>query len=424
MKRLIGDKAHYLLEERIFHAVCLGLIFFISINIPVVVFLNIPPLSLLLSVVACIAGILYYMSRVKRWYHISSALFQIFVNIALILNYHFNSGINGPTYTIFLVAFLVSVATSPTKQYYIWLPLNMLLIIGLMTMELMSPSTIKTTYTNYTDRFIDMAVSYLALASFAFMVTAYIRKAYNVQREELIAQSEDLAIANFTKNKALSIISHDLREPLATLESYMEFLVDFDIDEEEKKEIMRQLSAMVKNTSMMLANILLWTNGQMRDIRPDKQPLIVNQSLKNIAELTRTIGQSKSISLWIDIPHDITAMADQQMLELIVRNLLMNAIKFTRKGGNIWLSAKIEGNNCIIEVRDDGVGIQKEAQELVFSSGMTSKPGTELEVGTGLGLMLSKEFAELQDGELTFTSEAGKGSTFRLALPNDRDGAQ
>ncbi|MCH5715617.1 sensor histidine kinase [Niabella hibiscisoli] len=105
------------------------------------------------------------------------------------------------------------------------------------------------------------------------------------------------------------------------------------------------------------------------------------------------------------------------MLALIIRNLLMNAIKFTRKGGNIWITAAIAGDRCNIMVKDDGIGIPETIQPGIFRMESGSRRGTESEKGTGLGLMLCQEFAEKMGGTLNFTSQADKGTVFSLTLP-------
>lgn len=417
LKLLFGSKSYFTLETRIFHAVCLALIVCISINIPIALYLRIPQLPVLLSTVAGTAGILYYFSRVRGYHQLTAGIFQIFVNIALVFNYYFNSGINGPSYTIFLLAFLVSVVTSPTRQYFLWLPLNIILVITLLTVEFLHPELIKITYADDKGRYIDLVFSYVVIAGFAFLITAYIRRAYNRQREELIANSEALEAANVTKNKLLSIIGHDLKEPLASLQNYLEILVDFDLEEKEKQELESQLLAMTKNASMMLSNILHWTKGQMQSFNPDLRKLSVAETLSPVLYQAENIGKNKQIHLHTDIPENICVKADQQMFELIVRNLLMNAIKFTQKGGNVWLKAYIENKNCVICVSDDGMGIPAELQKNIFLLGAKSQQGTELEGGVGLGLTLCKEFTEMQGATVDFTSTTGRGTTFRLVFP-------
>jgi len=338
--------------------------------------------------------------------------------MALVVNYYYNSGIDGPNHIIFLVAFFISAATAPMKQYYIWLPLNILLLSGIMLAEYTNPDFIELTYSDTTSRFIDVFSSYLGIVVFIFIVTMFVRKSYNRQREELIAKSIALEESNNTKNKLLSILGHDLKEPLASLQGYLELLSDFDLDEQERKEMKAQLLTMTRNTSFMLSNILTWTRTQEQRLRVDLQPLVVKEALANVIELTGNISRKKEISFWVDIPQQVYVKADTQMLALIVRNLLMNAIKFTPKGGNIWITAITEANSCVIVVKDDGIGIPDTMQPNIFRMESGSRRGTESEKGTGLGLMLCREFSEKMGGQLHFTSKAEKGAAFSLTLPN------
>ncbi|HMR82427.1 MAG TPA: HAMP domain-containing sensor histidine kinase, partial [Niabella sp.] len=338
-KWLMGNENIFTLEVRIFHAVCVLLVLCILISVPVAYGLHIPHLPLMLVIVSSVAGVLYYLSRFKGFHQLSAAIFQVFLCLGLAGNYYYNSGANGPSYAMFLLAFLVSVLTSPTRQYFIWLPINMLLLTGLIALEFIIPGSIRTTYLSETDRFIDLAATYFITAGFAFFIASYVRTAYNRQREQLIAQSVALHEANDTKNKLLSILGHDLKEPLASLQGYLQLLSDFDMEEEERKEMNEQLLLMTKSTSLMLSNILAWTNKQGHSIRVDLRDLNVKETLLPVIQLSRSISHKKQISLWLDLPENISVKADSQMLELIVRNLLMNAIKFTPAEGNIWLSA-------------------------------------------------------------------------------------
>ncbi|WP_262915562.1 sensor histidine kinase [Niabella ginsengisoli] len=363
---LIGKKDSFTLEARIFHAICLAVIFCLSISVPINYFLQMPELSVLLTIVVAVTTLLYYMSRFKGLQKVSVLIFQIFVCVALIGNYYYNSGIEGPTYTMFLLAFLVSVVIIPPRQYYIWLPLNILLITALMAVEFFKPGTIGMSYQDKTSQFVDLVFSYCAIAAFALLIAGYVRKAYNKQREELIAQSAALQQANHTKNKLLSILGHDLKEPLASLQGYLELLADFDLDEAEQKEMNNQLLTMTKNTSLMLSNILAWTKSQGHNFRADLQELFVEDALHHIVEVARSVSYRKQVSLWVDLPKEIAVKADAQMLALVIRNLLMNAIKFTPNGGNVWLSAVVEGDDCTIVVKDDGIGIPETLQANLF----------------------------------------------------------
>lgn len=416
-KWLTGDKDRFPLESRVFHAVCVALIICVVLYAPLSYGLLTLELSAILMALALAVAVLYYLSRFKQLTGLSATLFQVVMNITLVVNYYYNSGINGPNHSIFLVAFFISAATSPVKQYYIWITLNLLLFSGIMMVEYRYPGFIPYTYTDNTSRFIDMFFSYVGIIVFVFVVTVFVRKAYKRQKEELIAQSIALEEANKTKNKLLSILGHDLKEPLASLQGYLELLADFDLDEQEQREMNEQLLNMTRNTSFMLSNILTWTQTQEQQLRTYVQTLAVKEVLMHVVALAHNISLKKGIAFHVDIPSHITVKADAQMMALIIRNLLMNAIKFTHKGGNIRITAAIENNNCIVTVEDDGIGIPEAMQSGIFGMESGSRRGTNSEKGTGLGLMLCKEFAEKMSGTLQFSSMQDKGSSFSLMLP-------
>lgn len=415
-RKLIGDPNQFQLETRVFHAICIALIFGVSVNIPVAFYMQITPLIILLSVVVVFAGILFFLSRIKKRHHIAANLFQVFVNIALIVNYYYNSGVNGPSYTIFLLAFLVTVATSPTRHYYLWLPLNIALIVGLLIAEYFFPSFTQQTYVNRQSRFIDMICSYIVIAGFAFLVIAYIRKAYNNQQAQVVVKTKALNNANETKQKLLSVLGHDLKEPLAALQRHLQLMAVEELEESGRKAVKARLQNMTQNASVMLLTILSWTKGQMEHIEPFMQNLRVADVLATVISMASDIGKSKKIGVWTDVPIDVTVKADSQMLELIVQNLLINAIKFTREGGNVWLSARISQGECIIRVRDDGIGIPEDIQAQIFSLGIESRTGTTFEKGMGLGLVLCRKLTELQEGTITFRTDINEGTTFYLKL--------
>ncbi|WP_346236223.1 HAMP domain-containing sensor histidine kinase [Niabella insulamsoli] len=414
---LVGKKEDFTLEARIFHAICLAVMLCLTISVPINYLLQLPELCVVLTLFVLLTALLYYISRFKGRYKASVAVFQFFVAAALIANYYFNSGMNGPTYAMFLLTFVVSVVISPPRQYALWLSLNVALIAALMTLEWVRPGVIEQTYQDTTGRYIDLLFSYVALAAFAFLIAGYVRKAYNRQREELVAQAAALEEANHTKNKLLSILGHDLKEPLASLQGYLELLADFDLEEHERHDMNARLLTMTKNTSLMLSNILAWTKSQGHNFTADMQKLFVNEALHHVVELTKSISQKKEISFAAHLPEDLAVKADSQMLALVVRNLLMNAIKFTPTNGNIYLSAHLDGNTCTIIVKDDGIGIPSSLQNRIFSIDSGSRRGTASEKGTGLGLMLCKEFTAIMEGDLSFESAADHGTTFYLKLP-------
>ena len=182
------------------------------------------------------------------------------------------------------------------------------------------------------------------------------------------------------------------------------------------------MSKSANNLYRLLENLLKWAQIQqgMISFNPEviQLDLVVGESIDMIQES----ANNKEIELVTDIPADLVAFADKNMLQSIVRNLASNAVKFTPKGGKIKLSAKASVNQCIeIAIQDSGIGMNQFLIDNIFRFDVkTNRLGTENEPSTGLGLLLCKEFVEKQGGEIWAESKEGNGSTFYITIPDNR----
>jgi two-component system sensor histidine kinase/response regulator len=214
----------------------------------------------------------------------------------------------------------------------------------------------------------------------------------------------------------LSILAHDLKDPLASIQSFLELLSEYNIEEAERINIEKELLTRTQNASQMLANVLTWSKSQMDGVQPQIRTLNLAGTLGSTLQLSKSIAAEKGIETQFAIPENICVAADADMLQLVIRNLLMNAIKFTYPGGKIKLSTRLVDDKCTIMITDTGIGIPEEKKNTVFSLSDKTTYGTENEKGAGLGLVLCKNFIELQDGKIWFESQPGQGTAFFIAL--------
>ncbi|SFF02966.1 Signal transduction histidine kinase [Thermoflexibacter ruber] len=238
------------------------------------------------------------------------------------------------------------------------------------------------------------------------------------QYDILLKHSEKLAQANATKDKLFSIIGHDLRSPINTLLNLLDVISKGFISVEEFQQLLPKVHQNVKTVHHTLENLLQWSYSQMQGIKSaPKQVELHEIVLENIALFTEA-AQNKEIQLIYDVPSDYVVFADENQTRLIIRNLLNNAIKFTKKGGTISVFAKREGNFIVLTIKDTGVGMSEEQVASLFKNNTSfSTYGTSGEKGTGLGLMLCKEMVEQNKGKICVESELGKGSAFIFSLP-------
>ena len=414
---LIGNPGTFPLEARIFHSVCLVVLLGLGLNTPYNYIMGMPVLALLMFSVFILVSSLYYLSRFKEKYNLCLVVFEIFNIALLIVNYHYNSGSYGPTYDIFILSFLISLATVPVWQYWIWLPLNILTIFGLLIYENIYPNRISNSYTDHTVRLIDFGYTYIVIAAMILLITAYIRNAFNREQDESLRKAIALEQSNQTKDRLLSVLAHDLKEPLASIQGFLELLSDYTLEESERLSIEKQLLNRTKDTTYLLANVLAWTKGQMESVKVKLSNLTLYETLDNTLKLVKGIAEEKGIEFIYKHSDHICILGDKDMIQLVIRNLAINAIKFTYPGGKIWFDVQIKENSCLLSMTDTGAGIPLIKQPGLFSLSARSTFGTGKEKGAGLGLVLCKEFTELQGGQIGFTSKENEGSTFYLIMP-------
>lgn len=238
-----------------------------------------------------------------------------------------------------------------------------------------------------------------------------------VHHEEMERRSEELERLNQVKDKFFSIISHDLRSPINALSGILDIMAKGGLKQEDFAEHTRELRMRFNHTRTLLNNLLDWTLLQMDklSLQPARIDLrkIVEENVQIVSSL-----QTKQITITNNIPEEAFGFADSNTINLVVRNLLTNAIKFTNDGGEVTLSAGHEDGEWILSVHDNGVGIRHEVQQILFdkTSPYTTR-GTANEKGTGLGLILCKEFVEKNGGRIWVESEEGKGSSFLFTVP-------
>jgi len=245
-----------------------------------------------------------------------------------------------------------------------------------------------------------------------------------VQKENILKKTDELKKLNATKDRFFSIISHDLRSPFNSMLGFSELLLEnFDnYTKNQSKEFIGIMHKSMQNTFKLLENLLLWSRSQSNSIEfePKREKLYLIS--ETTIELLQQTAKTKSITLINQIPKDLEVKADKNMLLTIIRNLISNAIKFTPKGGEIKIIAysstmdNLKTTEIVIE--DNGIGISEESQLKMFDiTENTSTRGTEKEIGTGLGLILCKDFIEKHGGKVWIESKINKGSKFYFNLP-------
>ena len=243
-----------------------------------------------------------------------------------------------------------------------------------------------------------------------------------VQNNKRIEQDKlKLEDLNSTKDKLFSIIAHDLRSPFNSILGFSDLLTDHveDFDVAKSKKYLGIINSSAQNTLVLLENLLDWAKSSTGQILLDPQSINISSIITEILEQSRSAAMVKGITLDYQPKEDeVIIYSDADILRTILRNLMTNAIKFTPTGGRVVIESIIRDDQLELSISDTGIGMNNDKLNTLFSiSSNASTLGTSKEKGSGLGLVLCKEFVEKLGGRIKVESEEGKGSRFSFTLP-------
>lgn len=232
--------------------------------------------------------------------------------------------------------------------------------------------------------------------------------------------NEELRNAIAEKDKFFSIIAHDLKSPISGFLSLTRLLVEH-FEEMTMKEVNSSLHALHKSSLRvyaLLENLLEWAKFQQGLLTCSPRPVPLKEIIRSSFDFSHSLAEQKEIVLHDETPQDLVVNIDSPMIGTVVRNLLSNALKFSKRGGRVLITAHQDGDMATVAVRDEGVGMNREIQSMLFSlENKITRPGTEGEASTGLGLILCKEFVEKHGGRIWAESSPEQGSVFYFTLP-------
>ena len=236
-------------------------------------------------------------------------------------------------------------------------------------------------------------------------------------QDDMEKRSEELERLNQVKDKFFSIISHDLRSPINALAGLLDLIDKGAIEPAEMHKHTQELKVRFNHTRTLLNNLLDWTLLQMDKLSLQAARINLRKIVDENIQLLISV-QNKQINMINHVPTDAIGYADSNTINLVIRNLMMNAIKFTNDGGEVTIDAKPQASEWLFSVRDNGVGMKAEVLNMLFDkTAPYTTRGTANEKGTGLGLILCKEFIEKNGGRIWVESAEGQGSTFFFTLP-------
>jgi signal transduction histidine kinase len=371
------------------------------------------------STVFFLLVILYYLVRFKK-------MFKPFVIPLIIISYVgisiiwiFDGGIDGSDLIVAFVIFILSLIIVPDKSRKYFLALFILLIVIMYCIQRFRPDMI-TSFPTEEARWTDGIITAIYSSYFIFLIIRFLLRNYTLEKQRAEEGELKLRRLNADKDLFISILAHDLRNPFQALLGLSELCMK-DIDKQDPKTIEKHaemLFSMSQRTFNLLEDMLLWARSQSGKLEFKPEIIDFVKTCNEAVDSIMGSAHSKNIEVKYSGTGTIDVYADKNMIKAVLRNLVSNAIKFTNPGGQINIQTDLSSAKLSVTVSDTGVGIVPERISKLFDiSDIVSTTGTSMEKGTGLGLLLCKDFVEKHGGTIKVESTPGKGSDFKFTLP-------
>jgi two-component system sensor histidine kinase/response regulator len=423
LNKLIGSNKEQPIESRLLNGISLfSSLAMLILCISIFIYGN-SSLALGLLTSSLVFASSYYLgfSRGKTLY--SQWVFVLSVSFTAYLSFSYFKGINSPGFYGLIIGFFVAQLCAPNQRwkliYYLFFTL-----LGIYFIFLKSEEVTALHFIYFIGYLLFTAVLYFGLSLLMAAYRSMADKAF-VEGEELKhsnrliqEQLQEMRALNEQKDRLFSIIGHDLRNPLNAIEGFMSVLEQDEISPNIQKELQKELLKLTRGSRTLLDNLLEWSR------REAKAYAIEGVSIKEIADRVNdtmeSLAKAKKISIHILVNNqDPKVLADKQVLELTLRNLISNAIKFSPQNGWVKLRSYEFQDSIHIEIEDNGLGMDKRQLERLFTKGREITIGTANEKGVGLGLLLCQEFIQKMKGEIIVRSTLNKGSCFTIILPKE-----
>ncbi len=419
---ILGSKDIFLFRERLFHALCVIMMVpiiqaIIQNTILGISLFILPWILALLYVFVC-----YVFSRFLKKFITATYLFVVGTIIVILVNYIYNDGINGPTMIGSFIPMTLIFVISSSRLKWVWAVLYVLLFGVLFYMEFTNVDFVKSHYVSLEHRYYDVYIAYvfslLSVLIIAWFTQSSLVKEQKVSKQksiELKKERQALKQLNDQQNKLFSIISHDLRKPLGNIISYLDLLDNKMLTESEKDLIKQDLNSNTKNTHQLLLNLLNWSRAQQNGFNFSPVEINLKKLFHTPLSLSKDLAKPKNISIVESYDPNARVKADKSLIDIIIRNLMQNAIKFSPSGSSIEFRAEKVGDQLIIQVIDEGPGIKNIDKEQI-SKKANDVSWHSTENNHGLGLHLCVMSASTHNGFIEALDNPNGGTIMKVTL--------
>ena len=450
IKNITGDPEQFNLQHRLLNASLFAVILLNIIALLTNITLQLYPGISIVNIftVLLFLILLIYSRKSKKQRFVELTALGYLILIFTPVMWFMNGGSNS-SFQYYIPFIIIGIHVSVTvRSRQVLIPLMIAVAVLLITLEYFHPEWV----ISYDSRFVRyadlMSGLFISLTGIYIFANVYFNQVVDANdklqmqndhltkiKEALLSYQKEIKIQNIqleeknkklkeltnTKNMFMSIISHDLRSPFNSLLGLTEILIlnKERINDPETLKLINSIHESAEQAYKLVLNLLEWSRLQSDRIEYVPERINLRALVSNNIELVKIQARNKEIDIHFENGmHSCLAHADKNMINTVIRNFISNALKYTHRGGKINILCGCDEHECRVSVQDNGIGIANEMlQQILNTDNKQSAKGTAGELGTGLGLVLCREFAQKNRGRISAESELGKGSTFTLYLP-------
>ena len=413
---IFGDNTNMVLAKKIHIMMTFLLMIIIMIGFVSNIMIQMNYLSNVANALGlCTAAYFYIQARNSKDFYSTVPAFFVVSLVLLAFAWISNAGYDGNIPFLMMVCFLATyiVVRQSMRLIVLFSYISLFVVLSLVQYYKIIDIVY---YDNMTQRMIDISVGGVLYIFFMYYLVDIVITTYT-------KENSMLENVNAEKNKLFSIISHDLKNPLASLRDMSKLMSSEyeSFNDKERKELLLDMRESTEQVYELLENLLDWSRSQSGRVQSMPVVLSVFSLVDNCKDLLQLMASKKGVDIRNEVHNTVCLYADPSMLHTVIRNIMTNAIKFSHQGGiiRVFSFQSPDADETIIGIQDSGTGIADEKIGALFSiQSHSSQRGTAGEHGTGLGLVLCREFIEKHHGRIWVESTLGKGSTFYFSLPN------
>jgi two-component system, sensor histidine kinase and response regulator len=416
-----GNQNDLIIENKIFNIIAFFAAFTCFSAFIVNLFVGFPIIfNTVILVCGSIFTLFFYLSSFRKITRPLEIPLQVIAISLLTISWFFNQGIEGSVPCYFLLLTFAFIYSNSQKKYWLILLIYVTLVIILMLFQYFYPASI-IRYPNKAAQLFDLSFNLIISLAILGFSSILLKQNYDNERQKVEFNAKKLEELNATKDKFFSIISHDLKNPFNSLLG-LSRLLKSNIDKYSREELMEKLNAIEESSKRgyeLLDNLLEWSMAQTGKIQFTPENLKLKKVVDDCLCVIENQLANKKIIIQSEFTDDFEVKADYNMLKIILRNLITNAVKYSHQDSTVTIKAEeMDKGTVEISIIDNGVGIpQEEIHKLFRIDTKYTTPGTSNESGTGLGLLLCREFVEKHGGKIWVESKLDFGSIFKFSLP-------